>query len=247
MHTSPDGPCAEFARFLLSRHALKLAASEKDFFTLKSGRRSPVFANLGSLIDGQALATMADAYADRIAGLCKCSEIPDFDYLFGPAYKGIPLGALTCAALFRKHGMAKKFLYDRKEAKAHGDVKADALIVGANQFVPGGKILMIDDVITTGAAKFEAWDKIKSALPQPKLVGVLVAIDRQETSGDEKKAGSGAAEEVQSQLGCPLFSIATMGDLYAVLSPTLPPAQSKAWKAYFKKWGTADAKKWAGK
>jgi orotate phosphoribosyltransferase len=237
----------EFSQFLLSRGALKLASSEKDFFLLKSGRRSPVFANLGSLIDGPALATLADAYADRIHALLKSGQLGEFDYIFGPAYKGIPLGAITCAALYRKYGMTKKFLYDRKEAKAHGDVKADAVVVGANQFLSGGKLLMIDDVITTGAAKFEAWEKLQGVLPKPTLVGVIVAVDRQETSGDDKKAGPGAAEEIEKQLHGPLFAIVTMGDLYAALSPSLPPAHAKSWKAYFKKWGTPVAKEWAGK
>lgn len=238
----------DFARFLLSRSAFKIAQNEKEYFLLKSGRRSPVFANLGSLIDGEALIMLAEGYADQIAHLIKTHHLPDFDYIFGPAYKGIPLGALACAALYRKHKISKKFLYDRKEVKSHGDVKADALIVGANQFTPGGKLLMIDDVITTGAAKFEAWDKIKAALPQAKLVGVLVAVDRQEVGGDATHPTShGAAEEIQSQLGCPLFAIATMGDLYTALSPTLLPSQAHAWKHYFQQWGTKAAKEWASK
>ena len=235
-----------FAQFLLSHGALKIAKSEMEYFALKSGRKSPVFFNAGSLIDGEALGVLADAYAGRIKSLLDKGELADFDFIFGPAYKGIPLAALTCAALFRAYGINKKFLYDRKEAKTHGDVKADALIVGANQFGAGGKILMIDDVITTGAAKFEAFDKLR-ILGEFKLVGIIVAVDRQEASGDAVDKGIGAAEEVKNRLGCPLYSIADMGELFAAVSPALLPSQAHAWKMYFRQWGTPAAHLWADK
>lgn len=238
---------ANFAQFLMDNSALKVAGSEKDYFKLKSGRLSPVFANMGSLIEGKALDTLANAYADKIAELLKGKKLADFEFVFGPAYKGIPLGAIVCAALYSRHKINKKFLYDRKEAKAHGDVKADSVIVGANQFKEGGRILMIDDVITTGGAKFEAWDKIKGVLPSPKLVGVIVAVDRQECGGDANEKTAGASEEVAKHLGCPLFAIATMGELFAALSPTLLASASSGWKSYFKKWGTAEAQEWASK
>ncbi len=236
----------EFARFLLARAALKLAPGEAKPFKLKSGRLSPVFFNSGSLIDGEALHLLGEAYADKIAGLLAEGQMQDFDFIFGPAYKGIPLGAITCEALFRKHHINKKFLYDRKEAKTHGDLRTDALIVGADQFKPGQKLLMIDDVITTGGAKFEAFEKLK-ILGAFKLVGVLVAVDRQECAGDDKTAlPTSAADEIRARLGCPLYSVASMGELYAALSPSLSPEVSSFWKSYFRKWGTAAAKKWAG-
>ena len=241
-----SSPTPSFAQFLLSRGALKVAKSELEYFTLKSGRKSPVFFNAGSLIDGEALSVLADAYAGRIKSLLDTGELPDFDFVFGPAYKGIPLAALTCASLYRVHGINKKFLYDRKEAKTHGDVKADALIVGANQFKAGGRRLMIDDVITTGAAKFEAFDKLK-VLGEFKLVGILVAVDRQEASGDAETRGPGAAEEVKNRLGCPLYSIASMGELLAAIGPTILPSQAHAWKMYFRQWGTPAAQDWANK
>lgn len=235
----------EFAKFLLSRNALKIAKSQSEYFKLKSGRLSPVFFNSGSLIDGEALHILANAYADKIAELLKEGRLSGFDFVFGPAYKGIPLGAITCAALFSRHKISKKFLYDRKEEKAHGDVKADGIIVGANQFTSGGRILMIDDVITTGGAKFEAWEKIKAVLPGSILVGIIVAVDRQECGGDAIAKTKGAGEEIQAQLGCPLFAIATMGELYAALSPSLSDDAAVGWRAYFAKWGTDEAKEWA--
>ncbi|MFH1094733.1 MAG: orotate phosphoribosyltransferase [Candidatus Micrarchaeota archaeon] len=235
----------KFARFLLERKALKVAANEAGFFTLKSGRKSPVYANMGSLIDGQSLDALAESYADRIAQLLAAGAMEDFDFIFGPAYKGIPLAAITCEALWRKHQINKRFLYDRKEAKAHGDLKADALIVGADQVAPGAKLLMIDDVITTGGAKFEAWGKISATLPGLKLVGVLVAVDRQESSGDALTSGPGAADEVKGKLGCPLYAIATMRELYAALAPGLPASTVRAWREYFAKWGTQQAQEWA--
>jgi len=237
---------ADFVTFLLGRKALKIAGSEKELFKLKSGRLSPVFANMGALLDGEALSVLADAYADRIAQLLAEGKMRDFDYIFGPAYKGIPLGAIVCAALFTRHNLNKKFLYDRKEEKAHGDVKADGIIVGANQFVQAGKILMIDDVITTGGAKFEAWDKIKSVLVAPRLVGIIVAVDRQECGGDANSKTAGAAEEVERQLGCPLFSIVNMGQIYSKVAPSLPPETSESWRKYFARWGTEEAQEWAG-
>lgn len=237
---------ADFVSFLLERKALKIARNEKEYFRLKSGRLSPVFANMGSLIDGEALSILANAYADRIAQLLAEGKLRDFDYIFGPAYKGIPLGAIVCAALFSKHGLNKKFLYDRKEEKAHGDVKADGIIVGANQFVQSGKILMIDDVITTGGAKFEAWDKLKSVLVAPRLVGIIVAVDRQECGGDDKAKTAGAAEEVERQLGCPLFAIVNMGQIYSKVAPTLPAETAEGWRKYFSRWGTEEAQEWAG-
>ncbi len=240
----PTENAAKFAKFLLERKALKVAANEDGFFTLKSGRKSPVYANMGSLIDGQSLHALAESYADKIAQALSCGAVENFDFIFGPAYKGIPLAAITCEALWRKHQINKKFLYDRKEVKAHGDVKADALIVGADRLSPGAKILMIDDVISTGAAKFEAYGKLR-AVADVKLVGVLVAVDRQESSGDAQTAGPGASDEVREKLGCPLLAIVTMRELYSALAPGLPASTVRAWREYFAKWGTAQAQEWA--
>jgi orotate phosphoribosyltransferase len=236
---------SEFASFLLSKGALKIAQEQTDYFLLKSGRRSPVFLNMGSLIDGESLSMLAQSYAEKIFSLLQSKKMDDFDFIFGPAYKGIPLAALTCAQLWSKYKIRKKFLYNRKEAKLHGDVKADQVIVGADQFVEGSKILMIDDVISTGGAKFEAWEIAKKFLPSAVLVGVIVAVDRQECAGDANTAlPTSAAEEVENRLGCPLFSIATMGELYKSLLPKLTKKQADGWRKYFEKWGSKEAKRW---
>ncbi|MFA5108799.1 MAG: orotate phosphoribosyltransferase [Candidatus Micrarchaeia archaeon] len=236
---------AKFATFLYTRSCVKIAKNKDEFFTLKSGRKSPVFVNMGSLIDGQALFLLANAYADKIHSLIKSSQMQDFDFIYGPAYKGIPLGAITAAALYQKYKISKKFIYDRKEEKTHGDVKADKIIVGADQFFDGAKVLMIDDVISSGKSKFESYEKLKVLGKSFSLVGVLVAVDRQEAGGDDKLASDSAADEIHKKLNCHLFSIASMGELFVSISPTLSREQTASWKKYFQDWGSPDAKIWA--
>jgi len=235
---------AKFSQFLISRKCVKIAPNKDEFFTLKSGRRSPVFVNMGSLIDSEALEILSNAYADKIHELVKSGSLESFDFIFGPAYKGIPLGAITAAALYRRHKMHCKFLYDRKEAKLHGDVCADKIIVGADQFEAGSKILIIDDVISSGKSKFEAADKL-TLLGEHTIVGVIVAVDRQELGGDNDHTTFSVADEINHKLKCPLFSIANMGDLVLVLKPMVSEHQIQNLRDYFKKFGSTLAHKWA--
>lgn len=234
----------KFCQFLISRGCIKIAPNRDEYFTLKSGRRSPVFINMGSLIDGEALEILANAYADKIHDLIKSGSLEPFDFIFGPAYKGIPLGALACASLYRRHKIKCKFLYDRKEEKLHGDTKADKLIVGADQFEPGSKILIIDDVVSSGQSKFDTAKKL-NLLGEHEIAGVIVAIDRQELGGDNDHTTFSVFEEIVHRLHCPLFSIAHMGDTFLALKPSLKQNQIEHMREYFRKFGSAQAHKWA--
>lgn len=136
-------------------------------FTLKSGRSSPYFFNAGLFDSGAALATLGTAYAEAAAR----SGI-EFDMLFGPAYKGIVLAAITASALAEKHGRDLPFAYNRKEAKDHGE---GGTLVGAPL---KGRVLIVDDVITAGTAIRESLALIRAAGATP--AGVLIALDREE-------------------------------------------------------------------
>lgn len=234
----------KFASFLIERKCVKIAPNKDEYFTLKSGRRSPVFVNMGSLIDSQALDILANAYADKIHDLIQSGSLGKFDVIFGPAYKGISLGAITAAALFRRHKMHCKFLYDRKEAKTHGDVAADKIIVGADQFEQASKILLIDDVVSSGKSKFDTAEKLK-LLGNHEIIGVIVAVDRQELGGDNDHTTTSVADEINHKLKCPLFSITNMGDIYVSIKPKLKDYQSQNLRDYFKKFGSPQAHKWA--
>ena len=163
-----------------SREALRFGQ-----FTLKSGRESPYFFNAGLFSDGEAArACSARCYAAAIvhSGL-------DFDMIFGPAYKGIPLATATAVALAAQHGRNVPYAFNRKEAKDHGE---GGSIVGAPL---SGRVLIVDDVITAGTAVRESLEIIRAAGAQP--VGVALALDRQER-------GSGAltaVQEVEQQHG----------------------------------------------
>lgn len=165
-------------------------------FTLKSGRQSPYFFNAGKLDTGSALATLGEAYAQAAsaAGL-------EFDMLFGPAYKGIALAALTCAALARDHQRDCGFAYNRKEGKQHGE---GGTLVGAPL---RGRVLIVDDVITAGTAVREAVATIHDAGAE--VAGVLVALDRQERGNGAQSA----AQEITAQLGIPVIAIVTLDGL----------------------------------
>ncbi len=143
-------------------------------FRLKSGRISPYFFNAGKFNTGQALATMGECYADKIVE----SNI-DFDCLFGPAYKGIPLVSVTAASLASKYQINKPYTFNRKLTKSHGE---GGDLVGAQ---PSGKILILDDVITAGTAIREVHNML-STIEEAAICGVILGLDRQEkidTSG----------------------------------------------------------------
>ena len=129
-----------FTKFLLEAQALKFGE-----FTLKSGRKSPYFINAGAFNDGRKIATLGAFYAEKIAAEIEAGNLPnDIDTIFGPAYKGIPLGVSTAIALTSGHGMEVGYTFDRKEKKDHGD---GGMMVGT-QLTDGMKVLLVDDVKT---------------------------------------------------------------------------------------------------
>jgi len=174
-------------------------------FTLKSGRVSPYFFNAGLLNTGAALATLANCYAERIAIAIETEGLK-FDVLFGPAYKGIPLAAITAAALSNNHNINIPYAFNRKEAKTHGE---GGSIVGSKL---KGKILIIDDVITAGTAIREAAGIITAN--QAELAGVIIAVDRQERGSSAKGLSEqSAVQEVQAQYSIPVINILSLSQL----------------------------------
>ncbi|NKC00415.1 MAG: orotate phosphoribosyltransferase [Pseudomonadales bacterium] len=185
---------AAFIEFMLDQDVLQFGE-----FTLKSGRQSPYFFNLGKVAAGAAFAKLGQAYAEAIitSGL-------EFDVLFGPAYKGIPIAVATSVALAEK-GVEVGVAYNRKEAKDHGE---GGWLVGADVV---GRVLLIDDVLTSGKAIREAVALIEET--DAKIVGAVIAMDRQEINLDGVTAVGALAEELKASV----ISIANMQDLIEYL------------------------------
>lgn len=181
----------DFLDFALDRNVLRFGQ-----FTLKSGRVSPYFFNAGLFNTGAALARLGRFYAQAIVD----SGI-SFDVLYGPAYKGIPLAAVTAAALFDQHGIDVPYAFNRKEAKSHGE---GGSIVG---HALEGDILIIDDVITAGTAIRESMDIIAAEGARP--AGVVIALDRQERGKGERSA----IQEVEADYGMPVTAIVRLAEL----------------------------------
>jgi len=180
--------------------ALELGVLRFGEFTLKSGRISPYFFNAGLFNTGYAAAKLGRFYAAAVAG----AEI-EFNVLFGPAYKGIPLAALTAAALAEHYGIDVSYAYNRKEAKAHGE---GGSIVGAPL---GGRVLIIDDVITAGTAVRDVYQIITRSGAE--IAGLVISLDRQERG----KGAVSAVQELKSSLGIPVISIVRLDDLVETL------------------------------
>ena len=170
-------------------------------FTLKSGRRSPYFFNLGALNTGSALARLGAAYAERIRRL----DVP-FDVVFGPAYKGIPIAVSTAEALAALGGDVG-WAFNRKEAKSHGE---GGLFVGADV---SGRVMLVDDVLTAGTAVREAAALIGSAGAE--IAGVVMALDRQERVAPN--SGETAVSALELELGAPVVSILKLQDVIEYL------------------------------
>jgi len=180
--------------------ALEVEAIQFGEFKLKSGRISPYFFNSGKFGTGYAAAKLGRYYADA----AMASDI-EFDMLFGPAYKGIPLVTITAAALAEQHGVDLPFCFNRKEAKLYGD---GGEIVGSPI---EGRVLIIDDVITAGTATRDAIAAIRQAGGEP--AGALIALDRQEKGTGDLSA----VQEAKQSLGVEVTSIIRLDDLIAYL------------------------------
>ena len=180
--------------------SLELGVLRFGEFRLKSGRVSPYFFNAGLFNTGYAAARLGRYYAAAIA-----DAGVKFDMLFGPAYKGIPLAALSAAALAEHQDMDVPFAYNRKEAKAHGE---GGNIVGAPL---RGRVLIVDDVITAGTAVREAYQVISATGAE--VAGLVISLDRQERG----QGALSAVQELKQSLGIPVISIVRLNDLIDTL------------------------------
>lgn len=181
----------DFIEFALSRNVLKFGE-----FTLKSGRTSPYFFNAGLFNTGADLARLGEFYAAAIQ-----ASAVDFDVVFGPAYKGIPIGTSVSVALFNRYGIDKPVCFNRKEVKDHGE--GGNLIGSPLQ----GKILLVDDVITAGTAIRESMELISAN--KAELAAVLIALNRKERGKGELSA----IQEVERDYQCQVLSIIDLDDL----------------------------------
>ena len=201
--------------------SLELGVLRFGEFTLKSGRVSPYFFNAGLFNTGYAAARVGRFYAAAIAD----SDV-QFDMIFGPAYKGIPLAALTAAALAEHYDVDVPYCYNRKEAKAHGE--GGSVVGGPLE----GRVLIVDDVITAGTAVREAYKVIMSSGAD--IAGLAISLDRQERG----KGSMSAVQELKSSLGIPVISIVGLSDLVDILEESEDYAeQVGAVQAYRRKYG----------
>jgi orotate phosphoribosyltransferase len=216
----------QFLELALARQALRFGE-----FTLKSGRVSPYFFNAGLFSDGVSIAILGACYAGALvqSGL-------QFDMLFGPAYKGIPLVTATAMALAEHHQRNVPWAFNRKEAKDHGE---SGLVVGSPV---AGRVAIVDDVITAGTAIRESIELIMQAGGQP--VAIALALDREERGQAERSA----VQELTAVYGLRCITILTLSELIAALEaagagPSGAPSaeQLAAMRSYRLKYGVAAA------
>ena len=195
----------EFIDFMVECNALKFGS-----FTLKSGRKSPFFMNAGAYVTGGQLKRLGEFYAKAVHD----NFGDDFDVFFGPGYKGIPLAVVTALAYSELYGKEIKYCSDRKEEKDHGADKGSLLGYKIND---GDRVVIIEDVTTSGKSIEETYPKIKSQETVPggiKIVGEIVSLNRMEKAPDSDKA---ALEVISEKYGFPARAIVSMNDVIEYL------------------------------
>ncbi|MDR1409321.1 MAG: orotate phosphoribosyltransferase [Oscillospiraceae bacterium] len=174
-------------------------------FTLKSGRKSPYFINMGNFRTGAQLDALGKAYAAQI----KAVVGDDFTALFGPAYKGIPLAAVAAAALYREFAIDKPYCFDRKEAKDHGE---GGKLVGY-QPQDGDRLIITEDVITAGTALREVLPVLK-AQANVTVPHMFIAVDRMERTGED---GFSAVQQIKAEFDIDVHAVVTIADIFEYL------------------------------
>lgn len=213
----------EFIDFMLESKVLKFGD-----FTLKSGRKSPFFMNAGAYVTGSQLKRLGEFYAKAIHD----NFGTDFDVLFGPAYKGIPLSVATAIAFSELYGKEVRYCSNRKEAKDHGDV---GILLGS-RLNDGDKVVMIEDVTTSGKSIEETYPII-NAQAKVDIKGLIVSLNRMEKGLESDKS---ALLEIQEKYGFPAAAIVTMADVREYLEPTFDDDIKKAIAAYYEQYGAKD-------
>ena len=220
----------EFINFMLECQVLKFGS-----FTLKSGRQSPFFMNAGAYVSGSQLKRLGEYYAKAIHDNFK----EDFNVFFGPAYKGIPLAVVTSIAYSELYGKGIKYCSDRKEEKDHGADKGSLL---GYKIKDGDKVVIIEDVTTSGKSIEETYPKIKAQESTPggiKIVGEIVSLDRRERAPDSTKS---ALETISQKYGFPAKAIVSMDDVVDALytngdKTVITDEIKKEIDSYYKEWG----------
>ncbi|MBR6626839.1 MAG: orotate phosphoribosyltransferase [Lachnospiraceae bacterium] len=191
----------EFIEFMVDCEVLKFGE-----FTLKSGRKSPFFMNAGAYVTGSQLMGLGEYYAKAIHN----TYGDDFDVLFGPAYKGIPISVVTAIAYSKLYGKEVRYCSDRKEEKDHGADKGSFL---GSKLKDGDRVIMIEDVTTSGKSMEETVPKVRGAA-DVEIVGLMVSLNRMEKGMDGAKS---ALEEIRDKYGFPTNAIVSMEEVISCL------------------------------
>lgn len=189
----------QFIKFMVENGVLKFGE-----FTLKSGRKAPYFINTGNYKSGAQLSRLGDYYAQCIADNKIQAET-----LVGPAYKGIPLAVTTAVALYANHNADLNYCFDRKEVKDHGE---GGLFVG-KQLTDGERVILIEDVMTSGKALREMLPKLKQTA-NVEIAGMVISVDRMERGLESNLS---AVQEVYKEFGVKVYSIVTMTDIISAI------------------------------
>ena len=213
----------EFIEFMLASDVLKFGD-----FTLKSGRKSPFFMNAGAYVTGEQLKKLGEFYAKAIVDTYGL----DFDVLFGPAYKGIPLAGATTIALDELYGMEVRYCSDRKEAKDHGADKGKFL---GTKLKDGDRVVMIEDVTTSGKSMEETVPKVRGAA-NVDIVGLMVSLNRNEKG----KGNKTALKEISELYGFPTAAIVSMPEVIEYLGDRLDDDLKARIDAYYQEYGATE-------